>query len=303
MAQALALLGQAGAEEKALLDALRPRAAAQALRRLTEELWQKAILHPREDRLMNGIFELLWSALAATTAQPRGALALSPREQASPDDPRPMARIFRYAVQVLGLQPAPELYLRAGRGEGIQAANVAEKGVLAPAVVIHDAPRGEGDGAFEVGKKLAYFRPERYVYYALATAPKLEAAFGAALVAAGVQDGARDGEVERLAAHLRKTVAASVLEHVAALARKHPVAGEAAVEQAVGGWITATDLTANRVGLIVANDLETAARMVATEKGVATTLPAKERLRDLLAFAASEEYFAVRRHLGLEVAS
>jgi hypothetical protein len=94
-----------------------------------------------------------------------------------------------------------------------------------------------------------------------------------------------------------------VLEHAAALARKHPAAsaGNGAVGAAVTAWVTATDLTANRVGLILANDLETAARQIATEKAPVTSLSAKERLRDLLAFASSEDYFVVRRHLGLEV--
>jgi hypothetical protein len=111
--------------------------------------------------------------------------------------------------------------------------------------------------------------------------------------------------VEKLVTHFKRTVSASVLEHVAALARKHPAAAGngAGAAQAVAAWITATDLTANRIGLILANDLETAARQIATEKAAATSLSAKERLRDLLAFAASEDYFVVRRHLGLEVAA
>ena len=44
-----------------------------------------------------------------------------------------------------------------------------------------------------------------------------------------------------------------------------------------------------------------AARLVATETTAMSTLPVKERLRDLLAYAVSEPYFAVRRHLGLHV--
>ena len=53
--------------------------------------------------------------------------------------------------------------------------------------------------------------------------------------------------------------------------------------------------------MILSNDLETAARLVATETGALSTLPAKDRLRDLLAFSVSEGYFAVRRHLGIHV--
>jgi hypothetical protein len=72
-------------------------------------------------------------------------------------------------------------------------------------------------------------------------------------------------------------------------------------ENVISSWVTATDLTGNRAGLIVTDDLETAARSVATEQGVQSMLGAKDRLRDLLAYACSEEYFAVRRHLGQDI--
>jgi hypothetical protein len=140
------------------------------------------------------------------------------------------------------------------------------------------------------------------VYYALPTLSKLEAAYGAALAATGVTNGkaAPDAEVEKLTKHLKSTVPASLLDQVALFAKKVAASGQAR-DVAVKAWITATDLTASRVGLILANDLQAAAKAIATEQGVQTTLGAKERLRELLAYAVSEEYFAVRRHLGLDV--
>jgi len=139
---------------------------------------------------------------------------------------------------------------------------------------------------------------------ALQSAARLEAALAAALVSSAVLPAARVPDADKLAAQLARTVAPSVLEHVATLARKHPAAaGNGAIAPSVAGWIVATDLTANRVGLIVASDLETAARVIATEKHPTTTLGAKERLRELLGYWASEEHFMVRRHLGLEVGS
>jgi hypothetical protein len=97
---------------------------------------------------------------------------------------------------------------------------------------------------------------------------------------------------------MQKTVPGAHLEQVAALAGK---LGPRLGNGLVTGWRSATDLTANRVGLILANDLESAAKAIATETSSTSGLPVKERLRDLLAYAASESYFAVRRHLGLTV--
>jgi hypothetical protein len=69
----------------------------------------------------------------------------------------------------------------------------------------------------------------------------------------------------------------------------------------ISTWRAATDLTANRVGLIVSNSLEVAAKSIATEGATLSSMSVKERLRDLLAYSVSEPYFAVRRHLGLHV--
>jgi tetratricopeptide (TPR) repeat protein len=306
LAQALVFLGHASEAQRAEAAGGRPDKLPLAKRRLTEELWQKAILHPREDRVLSGIFGLLTGALAATTAQPRQALALNPKEQVGADEPHPRARLFRYAAGLLGISPLPELYLRARAEGGVMAANVADKGVLAPALIVgepHLSRASDAETAFELARRLSFFRPERYVIYALGSAARLEAALAAALVTSAVLPPGRGPDVDKLVDRLARTVPQPVLEHVAALARKHPAAsGNGAIAPAVAGWIVATDLSANRVGLIVAGDLETAARAVATDKHPTTTLGAKERLRELLGYWVSEEHFAVRRHLGLEIA-
>ena len=69
----------------------------------------------------------------------------------------------------------------------------------------------------------------------------------------------------------------------------------------LSAWVAAADLTAARVGFSLTNDLPAAARVISTEPSAASPLSAKERLKDLLAYSVSEEYFAVRKFLGLEV--
>ncbi len=111
-------------------------------------------------------------------------------------------------------------------------------------------------------------------------------------------EGAAGEDARKLAAQLRQQVPGPLLEQVGELSAK---LGGRVGNGLVASWRTAADLTANRVGFIVANDLETAARVIATETAALSSLPVKERLRDLLAYAVSESYFAVRRHLGLHV--
>ena len=303
LSQALVLLGAATDAEKQLFVAYRPTQFILAKRRLTEELWQKAIIHRREDRHLNAIFSSLVGSIAATTAQPASAFNLKEGERTDVDrDIHLVSKVFKYAANILALDPEPGLYLQPSVNDGIRVANTSDQGKLAPSVLVgspHVSKKDERELAFEVGKRLAYFRPERYVNYAMQTLPKLEGAFTAALSASNATSaGEVSGETAKLATHIRQTVPATILDQVGTVANK---LGRRVENGLIAGWRTATDLTANRVGLILCDDLETAARLIATETSNMSTMSAKDRLRDLLAYSVSEEYFAVRRHLGLVV--
>lgn len=303
LAQALVFLGAASDSERALYVKYRPATFIPATRRLTEELWQKSVIHPREDRLVGAIFASTLGSIAATTAEPPQAFGLDPATRTDVErDNRLVSRVVKYATSVLSLDPAPLVWL--DQGDGLRVANTTERGKLAPSLLIGPSHQGKADErelAFEVGKRLAYLRPERFVTFALQTLPKIENAFTAALVAANVAPSAEvtvSDDARKLGVSMQKTVPGAHLEQVAALAAK---LGSRLGNGLVTGWRSATDLTANRVGLILCNDLEAAARAIATETATTSGLPVKERLRDLLAYAASEPYFAVRRHLGLTV--
>jgi golgin subfamily B member 1 len=314
VAQALVFLGAASDEERLLFEKFRPAGFLPAPHRLTEELWQKAVIHPREDRHVGAIFSSTLGALAATTAQPVTAFGLAPESRADVEhDPRLLPRMVRYMSTVLAIDPAPMVWLQE-QGDGLRVANTvglgAEKQRLVPSLLIgapHIGKTDERELAFEFGKRMAYLRPERFVTLALGTLPKLEVAFAASVLAGGAKlalpggqalESAAGEDAQKLAASLRRQVPGPLLEQVGELSAK---LGDRVGNGLIQTWRTATDLTANRVGFIVANDLETAARLIATEGTALSSLPVKDRLRDLLAYAVSESYFAVRRHLGLHI--
>jgi tetratricopeptide (TPR) repeat protein len=314
VAQALVFLGAASDEEKLLYEKFRPAQFTPAPRRLTEELWQKSVIHPREDRHVGAIFSSTLGALAASTAQPITAFGLSPEARADLDrDPRIAPRIIKYVSTVLAIDPAPMVWLQEG-GDGLRVANTvglgAERQRLVPSLLVGAPQLGKSDErelAFEVGKRMAYLRPERFVTLALGTLPKLEVAFAASVLAGGARLAGPDGkpfastageDAQRLAAQLRQQVPGPLLEQVGELSSK---LADRVGNGLISSWRTATDLTANRVGFIVSNDLETAAKAIATETAALSSLSVKDRLRDLLAYAVSESYFVVRRHLGIHI--
>ena len=68
-------------------------------------------------------------------------------------------------------------------------------------------------------------------------------------------------------------------------------------------WRIGVAHTANRVGLIVCGDLEVAAQMIKTQAAPPGSPSAAEMVDELLGYCVSEQYFEVRRKLGLAVDS
>jgi hypothetical protein len=67
-------------------------------------------------------------------------------------------------------------------------------------------------------------------------------------------------------------------------------------------WVAAIDLTADRAGFLLAHDLSCAAEVMrATEDGA--SVPVKERMKEIVLFSVSEEYFALRDKLQIRIDS
>jgi hypothetical protein len=182
--------------------------------------------------------------------------------------------------------------------------NLQEKGTLTPAFLIglgFAQHSSEPDLVFELGKRMAFLRPERFLRSALPSPAALDVTLRAAMTLAGttIGNGTHNGEVDRLTDHLRRLVPRPVTEQLASVGRKLLAAHSDVID--MEAWMAAADLTAARVGFVLANDLGAAAHMIATEPPGGSPLPVKQRLRDLLAYSVSEDYFAVRKFLGLEL--
>ncbi|HOU94112.1 MAG TPA: hypothetical protein PLU22_23840, partial [Polyangiaceae bacterium] len=113
-------------------------------------------------------------------------------------------------------------------------------------------------------------------------APELEGPVRDALTAleAGIQGQARD--------HLARIVA-QLIQSGGALDLKR--------------WVNGVDLTADRVGLLVAHDLETSVEIVRASDDSASAVPREERQKQLVLYSISEPFFELRRHLGVAVDS
>jgi hypothetical protein len=66
-------------------------------------------------------------------------------------------------------------------------------------------------------------------------------------------------------------------------------------------WGHAVDAASHRAGLVVCGDLDVAARAVAAEPVVVDGPTVKDKVKELVLFSISEEYFAARAQLGLGI--
>jgi tetratricopeptide (TPR) repeat protein len=307
VAAALVTLKEADAAETKRYAEGRPKGLPTPRTTLTEDVWKKAVMHPDEDRFVGAAFSRLGGTVALLRAKEPEAYGLRRRDRidAATDD-RAVVKLFRRACETLAV-PCPDLYLRHAAAWSVQVANTGERKLVRPALVIgapeKDAPP-ERDMLFDLGSRLAFTRPERYLRYALPTSRDVEAALRGMLQALEVEPpeaAASDpAEADRIAAEIKRTVAPQVLEPLGAAARKW-AAGHGSLD--VTAWIAAADLTAGRAGLIACLDLETAVRMLTATAAAASPLSPKEQVKQLLVYAVSDEYAAVRQHLGAAVAA
>ncbi len=66
-------------------------------------------------------------------------------------------------------------------------------------------------------------------------------------------------------------------------------------------WIAAVDLTADRVGFVMANDLELASAVI--KASPEDSMPHKERLKELYLFSSSRQYTELREKIGISIDS
>ena len=66
-------------------------------------------------------------------------------------------------------------------------------------------------------------------------------------------------------------------------------------------WSQAVDLTAHRAGFLISNDLALSARFIQMEPATVGGMSAKDKIKELVLYAISEEYFDLRQHLGITI--
>ena len=303
VAGAMTCLGKADPPLQALYENFRPTQSTAAPGKLTLDLWRK-IAHPDETPTLSSLFSLLSSALAMTTAQPHKVLGLDKHARLDLAGSNwSYASALRYVASTIEA-PLPDVFIKRDAPGTVSLANLKDKTVLMPALVIglgFDQLSSQSQVVFDLAKRMVQLRPECFPRITLGTPLALDIAVRAALQLGGspIDPGAHRDEIDQMAKQLDGLLPAPLRTELKVLARSYVEACGGTVD--IGKWIVASDLTASRAALAICGDIGAAARVIALEPSAQSPMPVAERIYDLLAYFISDDHFAVRAALGLQV--
>jgi tetratricopeptide (TPR) repeat protein len=297
--QALARMGFAEPDEERFYRRMRADNAANASDRLTPDDWAKNVMHQDADPLLTLIFAVIEPAVLRRNGQPLEALGYQMAYKLDLSmHPYPMSQTLNYCSSVLGMD-APLTFQNPNDPGGVQFLHAHTPAiVLGAAALAAEIPTQAA--AFIAARHLTYYRPGLYLRHLVATGTGLRAWLFAAIKLIVPQfpvNKELEGPVGQNLAVLEPTIVGPARDQLTSAVTKLLQAGAIDLKK----WVAAVDLTADRAGFIVANDLELAEDMVKAADEASAALPQKDRIRELLLFSASEDYFAIRRRLGINI--
>jgi len=301
----LAFLKKADADELAFYEQYKPRGLVKAKNVMTPDTWAK-LIHPDENRYISAIFGASWQGVAAMKAFPHKDFGIKRKERRQlPGDSLMFSKLFYYVAQVLNV-PLPEVFIvEDNKPADIQLANAIEKTELCPSFVVrHHLLQGKSEReiAFLSARRLTFMRPEYYLKMLLPTNTELKVVVLSAIAMVQPRFPIPPDMVQLVQQYIpemQKRMPPQLLEQLAAVVTRFV---QAAPEINLAKWGHAVDAVSHRAGFVVCGDLEVAARMVSAEPVVVGGPAVKDKIKELVLYSISEEFFTVRAQMGLTIA-
>ncbi|MBK9265561.1 MAG: tetratricopeptide repeat protein [Polyangiaceae bacterium] len=304
-AAALALLRKSEEDEQKFFEDYRPQGMLQVKSRLDNEAWLRNLFHEEENLYIGKIFEMIASAALKakimTLEAKKERPVLDPRFRQDPATSTvTFARTFGWASQVLGIS-CPALYVRSDVPGALVAVPAEPPSSVAGQTVLTGFSPQEL--TFIIGKHLAMYRGEHYIKTLFPTVTELTVLLFAAMKL--VQpDTPSPPDIEKQVLATAQTIKQFMqpvqLEGLRMVVKKFVADGAKAN---LKRWSQCVDITATRAGFLLCGDLEIAKKIIASEPQQPGDLPPQEKLKELLLFSVSEQYFTLRQSLGIAIGS
>jgi len=302
LCQALAVLNLAEPDEERFWRRHRADNAAPAQAVMTEDDWKK-LAHFDQDPILTNIFAMIQPTIIRTRTQPLEAQGYQRQYAIDPSlHPYPVSQTLYYVQGVLGMQGqnSPLIFQNPNDPSGLGFIHAQPSPAIVLGRAAFEAQVPTQSMAFVAGRHLTYYRAGYYVRHLVPTGTGLKAWLFAAIktcvpqfpVSADIV-----GPVDEAMAAMKPDFQGVQKERLSSLVSKLIQTG-AALD--LKKWVASIDLTADRIGFLLAHDLQLATEVIrATEDGA--SLPGKERVKEAVLFSVSEEYFDIRQRLSIAI--
>jgi tetratricopeptide (TPR) repeat protein len=302
LCQTLSVLNLAEPDEERFYKRMKSDTAAPAQTTLGDEEWLVHLMHSDADALLSSVFALIEPAVIARRSQTAQELGYDTSYLVDvTQHPAPVCQSLYYAAGVLGMQ-VPPAFENPNDPGGLSFLFTHEPAlVLGQTALRQDVPLQPA--GFIAGQQLTYLRPGLYLRHLLASGTVLKAWLFAAIKLTSPQFPVApelEGAVSEAMHALEAGVTGQARDHLTRVVAKLLTSG-AALD--LKRWVRGVDLTADRVGFLLSHDLETATQIIKASDESTSSVSTDERLKELVLFSVSSQYFHLRQHLGIAVDS
>ena len=299
IASALSFMKKADAQTEQFYQDYRPQGVPQVSGRLGAEHWARALNHPNEDAHLSRIFEMIEPAARKALSAQNKLKIVDEQFRTDPNSSTiTFASTLKFASDVLGVQ-LPALFVRKDVAEYVVQLPAAVPTLVAGQLVLSGFNQQEL--LFISAKHLTPYRPEHLLRVLFPSQSELKVMLFAAIHLAdpSIPMPADLAQQAQTAAQLLIPNMEAV--HLDGLRRAVKEFIAAGAKANVKQWGQTVELTACRAGLLLCGDLEIAKKIIPQERQLPGDLPPAEKLKELIIFSASEQYFALRQSLGIQI--
>jgi tetratricopeptide (TPR) repeat protein len=297
VSQVLHYLKMADPEEEKFFQKYRVMGLAKIRNPISEDLWRDLVVHPLQDPGLTAILSYIQPAAIATQAQDLSRFGTDVRYKADiASDPRAICRVLEHASRAMQIRLPDVFYCPEDPG------GLSFLFTYPPAIGIGHAAAGDSPQqalAFVTARHLSYLRPGHFIRQLVPTGTGLRAWLMAAIRIVMPKfpvPVALEAHVKSCNVAIEKLLTAPQREGLRSLTQK--LLG-ATPELDMKRWLAGVDLTADRVGLVLSNDLKLATAIISASPEESSSVSTKEREHELLRYSISEEFFELRRRLGI----
>jgi tetratricopeptide (TPR) repeat protein len=297
--QALRSLNMAEPDEEAFFKRHRIQAPATARECITDELWSDYLVHSDQDALLTAIFATMQPAAISELAQPPATFGITRAGQIDCQTAQAvLAQMLFYASGVT-LIPLPPVFYREADAGGVSFLFTQPPALGVGQAAFQSAP--DQALAFIAGQKLSYLRPGHYMRQLVPTGSGLRAWLLSAIRLANprfpVPEPMRE-QVERNRDALGNTLSVPqqqvLTSMIEKLLKEQP-------ELDMKRWALGVDLTADRIGFVLANSLDASVAVIRASSSDGSYASERDRLKELYRFAVSPQYLALRQAIGVTI--